>query len=121
MGNKIVNPITNKIISVIIFLVAGIVCFLATREYIEITQLHKPPRHPFGNVEKWMAKADAQIEGGISVVLKDYNKFLLFTAGGSFLVGGMFVLAWFVDKIFKFAYIVLIGVATYFIYTRYIM
>lgn len=121
MGNKIVNPITNKIISVIIFLGAAYVCFLATREYIEITQLHKPPRHPFGNVEKWMAKADAQIEGGISVVLKDYNNFLLFTAGGSFLVGGMFVLAWFVDKIFKFAYMVLIAVAAYFIYTRYVM
>lgn len=102
-----------------IFLVAATVCFLATREYIEITQLHKAPRHPFGNVEKWMAKADAQIEGGISVKLKDYNNFLLYTAAGSFLVGGLFVLAWFVDKLFKFAYIVLIPVAAYFIYTHY--
>jgi hypothetical protein len=119
MGNKVVNPITNKIISTLIFLGAAYVCFLATREYVEITQLHKAPRHSFGNVEKWMVKADAQIEGGISAVLKDYNNFLLFTATGSFFVGGLFVLAWFVDKIFKFAYIVLIAVAAYFIYTRY--
>lgn len=119
MGNKVVNPIMSKILSIVIFLGAFYVCFLSSREYIEVTKLGKSPRHPFGNVEKWMATADAHIEGGISIVLKDYNNFMLYMAIGSFLVGGMFVLAWFVDKLFKFAYVTLIAVGGYFIYTKF--
>ena len=119
MGNKVVGNLPNKLFSIFIFLLASYVCFLSTREYVEVAMMQKPPRHPFGDIEKMMAEADAHIEGGISVVLKDYNNFMLYIAGGSFLVGAMFVIAWFVDKMFKFAWVVLLAVAGYFLYKKF--
>lgn len=117
--SRVVNPVWGKIQSAIFFLICGYLSFLAGREYVEITQLHKPARHPFGQIEKLLSKADPSVQKDLAVEGVSYPDFMLYLCIGFFLVGGIFVAAWFFDKAMKFAYITLLALAAYFVYTRY--